>query len=199
MKRLSFLIVGAGLAGAGLADTKGLNQVVTPRITAVGTYVTSFQIQHQAIGDIYQAQLEFGIFRNDELTVWQSFDRNTLTFANEFQVYQKKGFQLSAGSFFAQYNWTPFLIGGYRKGPLFLEIGGEVQSNNRDLIWGGSYDINPKVSFLADYISGPGNAITGGLNINLTDRLSINPALYYLNTEQRWVPYFVVSYQFGGN
>lgn len=178
-------------------DTKGLNQVVTPKIQGLGTYSLSFQYQHPDFGDIYMAQFEFGLTKTAEAAIWQSAQYNTLTLAVEQQVYEKNGFQVSGGTFWSDHTFLPFAVGGYRKGPIFGEIGVQDVANNKELILGASYDINSQVSFLTDFISGHGNALTFGVNVTINKNLSCNPALYYMNDTHRMLPYFVVTWATG--
>lgn len=179
------------------ADTKGLNQVVTPKIQGLGTYSLSFQYQHPGFGDIYMAQFEFGISKTAEAAIWQSEQYSTLTLAVEQQFYAYKNFQVSGGTFFSDHQFLPFVVGGYRNGPVFGEIGFQDSANNKELILGASYDITSKLSFLTDFISGPGNASTFGLNYTINKNLSCNPALYYMNDTHKLLPYFVVTWATG--
>lgn len=197
-RKLPYILFIALLFQFAFADTKGLNQVVTPSITPLGILTTSFQLQHQYIGDVSTLQFEFGVFKGTEMTVWQSQQKDTFTLAEETQIYAKKGFQLSGGTFYFDNQFLPFIVGGYRKGPYFAEIGAQDVQNIKELILGTSYDFNSTTSFLGDFISGPGNSLTFGLNININKRLSCNPALYYGNDNHKLFPYFVVTYTWGG-
>ncbi len=180
-----------------MADTKGLNQVVTPKIQPLNTYSFSLQYQHPGFGDIYMAQLEFGITKTAEAAIWQSAQYDTLTLAVEQQFYKSHGFQVSGGTFWFDHTYLPFAVAGYRKGPAFGEVGIQDSANNKELILGASYDINSEVSFLTDFISGPGNALTFGFNLTLNKNLSCNPALYYMNDTHKLLPYFVVTWASG--
>ena len=179
------------------ADTKGLNQIVTPSITPFGVFTYSFQFQNVSLGNGLQSQLEFGIGRDSEIAYWQGYQPNSNIIALEHSFYNKNNIQISAGSFYVFDNRTyqPFVCASYTKGNSFYELGTQIINKPQSLI-GYQYNINDKFSFVLDYMSGKENYKTIGFNYNITSSLQLNPALYISNSSGRIYPYCVLTYTF---
>ncbi len=182
----------------GLATTKGLNQIVTPDIQPFGQLSISYQMQNAAIGNPYQIQYEYGITKNFEAAVFQGLDPGLFSGAMEYGIVQKPNFLLSVGFL----GWSnrgdepqPFVESGFIKGNGRVIFGLQRIGRATDGVAGVAYQTTPTVLLQADYLGGKGNFLTAGFTYSPTGNLSINPALYFDDTNRvRTLPYIVVSY-----
>ncbi|MBS1718452.1 MAG: hypothetical protein JSS72_12050 [Armatimonadetes bacterium] len=196
-----FLIPAFLLPALALANTKGLNQIVTPDIQPTQLLSVSFQAEHQALGNYYQAQYEYGFTKNFEAAVYQGLKPGSFQLDAELGLYAKGPWLVSTGFL----NWgtqgsstkpQSFLEGGFYKGQWRLTAGAQRVSDRTLGLAGAAYQATPQLTLAADYLSGRDNYATIGFTVQTKDgSLSLNPALYYANDDsKRLYPYAVLSY-----
>jgi len=198
MKKLILLIITLLLTAFSFADTKGLNQIVTPYITPDDTFVLGYQLEHSQIGNPYQFQMEFGVKKNWEATIWQGMLPGQTTVALLTQLYQKSNLQVSAGTFYT-FNTSkpqPFATSSYTKGNHFFVFGVNTdQTTNRiQSSLGYKYTFNDQYAFVTDYLQGYNNYQTIGFTYNPINNLQFNPAVYRSNGDSKLYPYLAISY-----
>jgi len=198
------------VAQLAFATTKGLNQIVTPDIQPEGQLSISYQQQDPRIGNSSQIQAELGITNNFEVAVFQGMSPGTQVLNAEYGIIQKTPYLLSTGFL----GWSdagtqasPFLEGGYYKGPYQLSLGAieapetrpsGVVSNDAytiEAILGFAYKADPRMQYQVDYQTGTGNSATAGFTYALTPSLSFNPAVYMSNDSgHKLMGYGVLTY-----
>ncbi len=195
---MALLAAAIGLAPAVRATTKGLNQIVTPDIQPAGVLSISGQVQDARIGNPAEVQLELGLTRRAEVAFFQGLRPGEEIFGAEFNLWQQGPHLLTAGAV----NWSsrgggadPVLEYGRYAGRDHL-IAGAIRADRRvEGILGWSHQLGDSLLFAVDYQSGPGNAVTVGLTVNLAPNLQMNPAVYFANTRpHRAMAYVVLSW-----
>jgi hypothetical protein len=182
------------------ATTKGLNQIVTPDLQPAGVLSVSAQVQDARIANPQELQFELGLTRWAEIAVFQGLRPREEIFGTELGLWQQGPHLLTAGAV----NWSsrgggaePVLEYGYYASRDHV-IAGAIRGDGRvEGILGYSHQLTDKLQFSADYQSGPGNAVTLGLTVNLTPDLQMNPAVYFANTRpHQTMGYVVLTWNF---
>jgi len=187
------------LSASARATTKGLNQIVTPDIQPQGDLSVSFQLQHKDLGNPQQIQLEYGITKKLEVAVFQGFTPRQTVGGFEYGFLQRGPYLLSGGlaNYTTHVSPQPFLEGGYYLPKHKFSLGVTYVSKQTEGIFGYAFQATPKLQLSADYQTGHGNSQTVGFTYSFTDRLSINPALYFTNDRpHHTLGYAVLTYTF---
>ena len=189
-----FLLI---LASSAFATTKGLNQIITPDVQPEGQLSISFQQQDPKIGNTSEVQLELGISKHAEIALFRGLNPNQTILGFETGV--QRGSWLGAAGFA---NWSsgsgehsnpqPFVEVGYYQGRHRAIAGAIRVSNHSEAILGYAYQLTPRLALQTDYQSRAGNAATLGIGYNITDNLSLNPAIYLSNSTPRTAHGYVV-------
>jgi hypothetical protein len=178
------------IASSAFATTKGLIQIITPDVQPEGQLSISYQQQDPTIGNSSEVQLELGITKYAEIALFRGLNpsQNILGFEAGLQ----RGAWLGAAGFA---NWTsgggphsnpqPFIEAGHYEGRHKAIAGAIRVSNHTQAILGYAYQLSPKLALQTDFQSGAGNAATVGFTYNITDNLSVNPAVYLSNSAPR--------------
>jgi hypothetical protein len=185
-RNLAIVLLLAGFATAAHATIVGLNQIVTPDIQPAGVLAISAQAQHSAIGNSQQFQFELGLTSRLEAGLFQGLKPTETFAAAELNLIQSGPHLLTAGIV----NWStrgggaqPVLEYGYYKDADHFVVGGIQANDHTWLLLGYKRTLSDQVSFSADFQSGPAGYSTVGLTYNFTPTFSVNPALYYSNSQ----------------
>lgn len=195
-RRLARLVLVFLLGGAAARATiVGLNQIVTPDMQPAGVLALSAQVQHSAIGNSQQVQAELGLTPRLEAAWFQGLTPGEGLFSAEVNLLNAGPHLLSL----ALLNWSTRGTGpqaaaeyGFYHGRNKFIAGVAEVHDRAELLLGFKHDLSDRLAFSADFQSGPGNAATVGLTVNLTTDLSINPALYYTNGRRHHLLGYVV-------
>ena len=203
-RRFAVMIGVALLLGAtsAHATTKGLNQIITPDIQPQGDLSVSFQLQHPALGNPQQVQLEYGITKRLEVALFQGFSPGQQIAGVEYGLVQKGPYLLSTGlaNYTTHVSPQPFLEGGYYLTKHKFSLGVTRVSGQTEGIFGYAFQATPQLQLSTDYQSGHGNSKTLGFTYSFTSRLSINPAIYFTNdSPHHTFGYAVLTYTFPVN
>ena len=182
------------------ATTKGLNQIVTPDLQPAGVLSVSVQAQDARIANPAELQVELGLTKWAEVAVFQGFRPREEIFGAEVGLWQDGPQLLTAGAV----GWSsrgggaaPVLEYGYYAGRDHVIVGAIRSGGRVEGILGFSHQVTDRLMFSADYQSGPGNAATIGLTVNLTPNLQLNPAVYVANSRPHHaMGYVVCSWSF---
>ncbi len=198
MAAIAALVAVAAFGPRASATTKGLNQIVTPDIQPAGVLSVSGQVQDARIANPAEAQFELGLGRGVEIAYAHGFRPREEIVGAEASLWSTGPNLLSGGAI----NWStrggganPFLEYGY-----FAErdhlMAGIIRAGGRtEGILGYCRQFNDRWQMALDYQSGPGNAVTVGLTVNLTSSLQVNPAVYVANTSpHRLMGYVVLTW-----
>lgn len=190
------LIVGLAALTASLRGTiVGLNQIVTPDIQPPGVLAVSAQLQHPAIGNSQQFQLELGLTPRFEVAWFQGLKPNEGVFSAEFNVWQKGPHLISAGLINATTRGDspqPVVEYGFYSEPTHLVVGAIDVHDQAELLLGARRQLTNRWGVAADFQSGPGNSVTIGVTCNLTSSLQVNPALYVVHSHPRRLLGYIV-------
>jgi len=190
------MTVGLGIfAGSARATIVGLNQIVTPEIQPTGVLALSAQVQHAAIGNSQQLQLELGLTPRFEVAWFQGLTPGEGLFSTEVNLVQQGPHLLTVGAV----NWStrggppqPVVEYGYYSNADHFVIGGIYASERDGLLLGYRRQLSERLQFSTDFQSGAANSTTVGFTFNLTSTLSVNPALYITNSHPRHLLGYIV-------
>ncbi len=182
------------------ATIVGLNQIVTPDIQPTGVLALSAQAQHTLIGNSQQLQLELGLTPRLEVAWFEGLKPNEGLFSTEFNLVQQGPNLLTVGAL----NWStlggspqPVVEYGYYTASDDFIIGTIRVDQRNALLAGYKHVLTEKLQFSTDFQSGTGGAATVGLTWNITPSLSINPALYRMNSSpHHLLGYVVLTWNF---
>ena len=193
------LIRGAGAllfaATAAHATIVGLNQIVTPDIQPTGVLALSAQVQHPLIGNSEMVQFELGVTPRFEVAWFQGFKPGEGIFSTEVNLLNHGPHLLTIGAV----NWStrggnpqPVVEYGYKTEADYFVVGATRADGHDGLLAGYKHVVSEQLQLSADFASGAANAATVGLTFNFTPTLSINPALYRMNSHPHHLLGYVV-------
>jgi hypothetical protein len=173
----------------------GLNQIVTPDIQPVGVLAVSAQVEHPALGDSQQFQLELGITPRLELAWFQGADPGEGFFDMEYNLLQQGPHLLTTGLT----NWStrgqppqPLLEYGHYTDTNHFVAGAVYANRETEVLLGYRRQLCEEVQVSADFQSGSSNSVTFGAVYSFTPSLSINPAVYWTNSHPHHIFGYVV-------
>jgi hypothetical protein len=180
------------------ATIVGLNQIVTPEIQPTGVLAFSAQAQHATIGNSQELQLELGLTPRFEVAWFQGLTPGEGLFSTEFNLLHQ-GLNLLT---IAAINWStrggrpqPVIEYGYYL-PADNFVAGAINvDHHAELLLGYKHVVSDKLQLSADFKAGAANATTVGFTWALTPSLSVNPALYRINSgPHHLLGYLVVTW-----
>jgi hypothetical protein len=184
-RRLRWLACALLTAIPAHATIVGLNQIVTPDIQPVGVLAVSAQVEHPALGDSQEFQLELGITPRLEVAWFESAKNGEGFFDTEYNLLQEGPNLLTMGAT----NWStrgqrpqPLLEYGHYTDLNHYVVGAIYANNEAELLVGYRRQLSERVQVSADFQSGASNAVTLGVVYNFTPDLSVNPAIYWTNS-----------------
>ena len=160
-----------------LATTKGLNQIVTPDIQPEGILSISAQGENSALGNSEQLQLELGVTKAFEVSLFQGFKPSATSLNAELALVHHGPYLLSTGiqSVANRVKAEPFLEGGYYQGNTELIAGIQQQDSAKVAVLGAAYQLTPKFQLMVDYMGGAQNFSTAGFTLDLDPHTHLQP------------------------
>lgn len=165
------------------ASLLGLNQIVTPDIQPEGELSISVFGVNKAAGNELEMQIDLGLSPSCEISVSRSFVPGQTETAIQVGLASRGPFLLSVGTWSAHrgIKSQPFILSGWREGKSYTVAGIQKEDSTYSGVFGTGYTLTPVVSLAVGWITGPGNYLTVGCDVNLSPSLSFNPALFIAN------------------